>query len=50
MTLQNWANNGWLKPHKTSKQEISQLFEIVDRDLKDAKQRKISDDWRFAST
>lgn len=47
MTLQNWANNGWLKPHKTSKQEISQLLDIVDRDLKDAKQRKISDDWRL---
>ena len=47
MTLQNWAENGWLKAHKTSKQEISQLLAIVDRDLKDAKQRKISDDWRF---
>lgn len=47
MTLQNWANNGWLKPHQTSKQEITQLLEIVDRDLKDAKQRKISADWRF---
>jgi len=47
MTLQSWANNGWLKNHKTSKQEITQLLEIVERDLKDAKQRKISSDWRF---
>jgi hypothetical protein len=47
MTLQNWANNGWLKKHSTSKQEISQLLEIVDRDLKDARQKKLSADWRF---
>lgn len=47
MTLQNWANNGWLKHHETSKQEISQLLEIVDRDLKDAIQLNLSEDWRF---
>ena len=47
MTLQSWSDNGWLRPYKTSKQEISQLLEIVDRDLKDAKQFQISDDWRF---
>jgi len=22
MTLKQWADNGWLKPHKTSRQEI----------------------------
>ena len=32
MTLQNWADNGWLRAHKTNKQEIQQLLEIVDRD------------------
>ncbi len=47
MTLQNWKNNRWLKPHTTSKQEITQLLEIVDRDLKDSKQHKLSADWRF---
>jgi hypothetical protein len=47
MTLQNWANNGWLRAHKTSKQEIKQLFEIVERDLKDAQQQGLSPDWRF---
>jgi hypothetical protein len=47
MTLQTWANNGWLKPHQTSKQEITQLLEIVNRDLKDSKQHKLSADWRF---
>lgn len=47
MTLQNWANNGWLRAYKTSKQEIRQLLEIVERDLKDAQQKGLSSDWRF---
>jgi hypothetical protein len=47
MSLKNWENNGWLKPHHTSKQEIGQLFEIVERDIKDAKQESLSADWKF---
>ena len=47
MTLKNWENNGWLKPHSTSKQEIEQLLQIVDRDIKDSKQTDLSPDWRF---
>ena len=47
MSLNDWANNGWLKAHKSSKQEIRQLFEIVERDLNDAKQKGVSADWRF---
>jgi hypothetical protein len=47
MSLQDWANSGWLRVHKTSKQEIQQLIAIVDRDLKDAKQKSLSADWRF---
>jgi hypothetical protein len=47
MTLQDWANNGWLRTHKTGKQEIRQLLEIAERDLKDAQQKGISADWRF---
>jgi hypothetical protein len=46
MSLRQWLNNGWLRKHKTSKNEISNLFTIVDRDLRDAKV-SISDDWRF---
>ena len=38
MTLKDWLSNGWLKTHKTSPQEIEELFDIVDRDLKDAKE------------
>lgn len=47
MTLNQWAENGWLRPHRTSKQEISDLLKIVDRDLKDAQSGAISADWRF---
>ncbi|NLW30012.1 MAG: hypothetical protein GXY77_00985 [Fibrobacter sp.] len=47
MSLQDWANNGWLRSHKTSTKEILQLFEIVKRDLNDARQTGISADWRF---
>jgi hypothetical protein len=34
--LKQWLNNGRLRNHKTSKNEISNLFVIVDRDFKDA--------------
>ena len=47
MSLQDWANSGWLRDHKTSKQEIQQLVAIVNRDLKDAQQKGVSADWRF---
>jgi hypothetical protein len=46
MSLAQWAENGWLRPHKTSRKEITNLFAIVDRDLLDAK-RGISSDWQF---
>jgi len=47
MSLKQWADNGWLKPHKTSRQEISSLLAIARRDLADARAETISDDWRF---
>ena len=47
MTLKNWESNGWLKSHSSSKQEIEQLLQIVDRDIKDSKQTDLSSDWRF---
>jgi len=36
MTLQQWATNGWLKSHKTSKEEIGNLLAIARRDRQDA--------------
>jgi len=47
MSLQEWANNGWLRPHATSREEISNLLNIVDRDLQDAQESVLSTDWRF---
>ena len=46
MSLQQWVQNGWLKPHKTSAQEIENLIAIVNRDMEDAS-KDISADWRF---
>lgn len=46
-SLENWLANGWLRAHNASKKEIEGLFQIVDRDLKDATTRNISSDWRF---
>ena len=46
MSLAQWQANGWLQPHRTSRQEVDDLFRIVDRDLRDA-QGGISADWRF---
>jgi hypothetical protein len=34
MSLADWHKNGWLRPHRPSKEEIANLLEIVERDLK----------------
>ncbi len=47
MTLEQWSNNGWLRAHKTSPQEIGNLLAIVERDINDASQSEISADWSF---
>jgi len=46
MSLQKWFEYGWLRPHQTSKKEISDLLRIIHRDLHDAA-GDISADWRF---
>jgi hypothetical protein len=46
MSLKQWEDNGWLKPHRTSGKEIKNLLDIVDRDILDAGSA-ISTDWRF---
>lgn len=35
MSLSQWANNGWLRPHQTSAKEVQDLLAIVKRDLAD---------------
>jgi hypothetical protein len=46
MTLKKWSDNAWLRPHKTTPKEIKNLFQIVERDLKDS-YSDVSADWRF---
>ena len=47
MTLFEWQNNGWLRPHVSSQKEIEGLFSIVHRDLNDAISDDLSCDWKF---
>ena len=46
MTLKQWSDNGWLRPHATTPEEIENLFQIIERDLKDARSG-VSPDWQF---
>jgi hypothetical protein len=47
MSLERWAEYGWLKAEPTSREEIAALLGIVDRDLGDARVEAVSDDRRF---
>lgn len=47
MSLREWLSNGWLRPHVCSRQEIQNLFAVVDRELRDCAAKGLSDDWRF---
>lgn len=47
MSLGDWEKNDWIKPHKTSKEEIKGLLTIVERELKDAQVEEISADGKF---
>jgi hypothetical protein len=46
MRLQQWAANGWLRPHQTNQQQIADLLAIVARDLADS-ESELSSDWQF---
>lgn len=47
MSLEKWAEYGWLKREATSPDEIQGLLSIVDRGLDDSKVEAISIDLRF---
>ena len=46
MRLQQWAANGWLRPHQTTPGQIADLLAIVERDIEDS-DRDLSVDWQF---
>jgi hypothetical protein len=47
MSLEKWAEYGWLKAEPTSRDEIKSLLTIIERDMKDANVPAISEDRRF---
>jgi uncharacterized protein (UPF0332 family) len=47
MSLEKWAEYGWLKAEASSPDEIRDLLGIVTRALKDSKVEAISEDLRF---
>lgn len=47
MSLTQWFNSGWLRPHQTDRQELANLLAIVNRDIADAGASDISADWKF---
>jgi hypothetical protein len=49
VNLQKWLNEDRLQRHTPSKQEINDLFSLVNRDLKDANIKELSNDRRFAT-
>jgi uncharacterized protein (UPF0332 family) len=46
-SLEIWLQQGWLKGHDTSSQEISEQLAAAERDLEDAS-KDLSAAWRFA--
>lgn len=49
MNLKRLLNQGRLKYHKTSKEEIGNLLKLIKRDIKDAKVKGLSPDRKFAT-
>src|SRR5713226_8399067 len=47
MSLENWQKFGWLKAHKTNREEIVDLVGVADRDLAASNTPSLHDDWRF---
>lgn len=47
MSLEKWAEYGWLKAEPATRGEIRGLLSIIDRDLKDARVAGVSEDRRF---
>jgi uncharacterized protein (UPF0332 family) len=47
MSLEQWLSEGKLKPHQTTRQEVSQLLQAVERNIRDASIEALSPDNRF---
>jgi hypothetical protein len=47
MSLPDWERNGWLTRHQTSRNEIRELLQVVERDLADSVAEGLSSDWKM---
>ncbi len=47
MTLQNYWDNSWIRPHETSQTEIAELLAIADRDIGQSQTPGLGSEWRF---
>ncbi len=47
MSLADWQKFGWLKVHKTNRNEITELMAVVVRDLAASKTPGLHNDWSF---
>ncbi len=48
MSLEQWVNNGWLKRHEPTKEEIEDLLSVVERDISDCLISDLSTDWKLS--
>jgi len=48
MSLRDWVQYGWLTEHQSSREEITNLLGVVDRDLRECHAKGLGADWRFA--
>lgn len=48
MTLPDWKRNGWLRPYKTTAEEVSELLAVIKRDLRESAKTSVDGDWRFS--
>lgn len=48
MSLQDWLRNAWLAEHETSREEITDLLSVIDRDLRDCHTSGLSTDWQLS--
>jgi hypothetical protein len=49
MSWKDLVDNGYVRPHESSRAEIGDLLALIDRDLRDAAIEGLSDDRRFAT-
>ena len=45
--MKTWQQDGWLKKHKASREEVADLLAVADRDLQACRTPGLHNDWRF---